>query len=227
MIEKPRYLIAGDRALVVEFGDQIDPATNARVRRLDQLLESHPIEGVLETVPTFRSLLVVYDPLFIRFDDLVLKLEELESEPAEPRDPKQTVIIPTVYGGDFGPDIHFVARHNQISVDEVIRLHTSREYLVYMIGFTPGFPYLGGLPRTIAAPRLQTPRTKVPAGSVGIAGEQTGIYPTESPGGWQLIGRTPLKLFDPNKKNPVLLVPGDRVRFEPIDERKFMELVRL
>jgi len=220
-----RYLVAGDKALVVEFGSGIDPGTNARVQGLYRSLLSDPIPGVVETIPTFRSLLVSYDPVLIGFNELVTRIQAVEAKPHE-TSPVRRVVIPTVYGGDFGPDLDFVAHHNHLSVEEVIRLHVSGDYLVYMIGFTPGFPYLGGLPRAIATPRLKVPRTLVPAGSVGIAGEQTGVYPIESPGGWHLIGRTPLKLYDPVRENPVLLEPGDSVRFEQIDEERFRELER-
>ncbi len=222
----PRYLVAGEKALVVEFGSRIDPQTNVRVQSLSRSLGRDPIPGVVETIPTFRSLLVAYDPLLIGFDELVSRIQAVETRPPEPCGAKTSVVIPTVYGGEFGLDIGFVARHNRISVEDVIRLHVSVSYLVYMIGFTPGFPYLGGLPSMIATPRLQVPRTRVPAGSVGIAGEQTGVYPVQSPGGWQLIGRTPLKLYDPARENPVLLEPGDSVRFERIDEATFRELER-
>lgn len=220
----PKYLAAGEKALVVEFGSRIDPRINARVQSLHRALGRNPIRGVLETIPTFRSLLISYDPLLVRFEELVSRIKAVESKPPERSEPKTPVVIPTVYGGQFGPDIDFVARHNRISVEEVIRLHASRTYLVYMIGFTPGFPYLGGLPKELATPRLQEPRTSVPAGSVGIAGEQTGVYPVESPGGWQLIGRTALKLYDSARANPVLLEPGDSVRFERIDEAEFWKL---
>jgi inhibitor of KinA len=222
----PRYLVAGEKALVVEFGSRIDPGINARVQGLFRALGRERIPGVVETIPTFRSLLVSYDPLLVGFDELVSRIQAVGSAVPERSETRNALLIPTVYGGQFGPDIDFVARHNRVSVEEVIRLHISGDYLVYMIGFTPGFPYLGGLPDQIATPRLQVPRTVVPAGSVGIAGNQTGVYPVESPGGWQLIGRTPLKLYDPARENPVLLEPGDSVRFERIDEAKFRELIR-
>ncbi len=222
----PRYLVAGEKALVVEFGSRIDPGTNARVQSLCRSLERDPIPGVVETIPTFRSLLVSYDPLQVSFDQLVSRIQTVETRLPEIWPARTPLVIPIVYGGQFGPDIDFVARHNGISVEEVIRLHVSGDYVVYMIGFTPGFPYLGGLAKQIATPRLKVPRTLVPAGSVGIAGEQTGVYPVESPGGWQLIGRTPLKLYDRTRKNPVLLAPGDSARFERIDETKFWQLER-
>jgi len=223
-LRAPRYLVAGEKGLVVEFGSRIDREINARVQTLYRSLGREPIPGVVETVPTFRSLLVSYDPLLIGFDELVSRIQAVETRPPNAGQAKEPVVISTVYGGQFGPDLEFVARHNGISVEEAISLHVTAVYLVYMIGFAPGFPYLGGLPGKIATPRLQAPRTRVPAGSVGIAGEQTGVYPVDSPGGWQLIGRTPLKLYDPGRENPVLLEPGDSVRFERIDEAKFWEL---
>jgi len=218
----PKYLVAGDKAVVVEFGSGIDPGTHARVHGLYHSLLTDPIPGVVETIPTFRSVLVSYDPLLIALDELISRIQAIEAKPHEAPAVKR-VVIPTVYGGEFGPDLDFVARHNGLSVEEVIRLHVSSDYRVYMIGFTPGFPYLGVLPPAIATPRLKVPRTLVPSGSVGIAGEQTGVYPVESPGGWQLIGRTPLQLYDPNRRSPVLLEPGDMVRFDRIDEATFRE----
>ncbi|HHY76979.1 MAG TPA: 5-oxoprolinase subunit PxpB, partial [Clostridiales bacterium] len=141
-------------------------------------------------------------------------------------EPAKVVEIPTIYGGEYGPDIEFVAQHNNLTVDEVIEIHSSRNYLIYMLGFTPGFPYLGGMSEKIETPRLKTPRTKIPAGSVGIAGKQTGIYPIDSPGGWQLIGRTPVKLYDPLADPPVLLNAGDYVRFVPIDEKEYKSILK-
>ncbi|RLC77330.1 MAG: allophanate hydrolase [Chloroflexi bacterium] len=218
----PRFLPAGDMALVVELGDEISEEVNRQVHSLAYVLESASFPGLGEIVPTYRSLLVHYDPLRLSFNEVKdLVLEALrrceEAPPPEPR----VVEIPVVYGGEFGPDIEFVAKHNGLSVEEVIRLHSNATYTVYMIGFVPGFTYLGGLPKRLATPRLPTPRTLVPAGSVGIAGEQTGIYPIDIPGGWRLIGRTPLKLFDPHREPPVLLKPGDKVRFVPITEEEF------
>ena len=218
----PRFLPFGDTAIVVEFGDRIDAATNLRVRALAHSLAHAAIGGFGETVITYRSLLVHYDPCLWTYDEALHLLKSRVSDavcvaPAVER----LVEVPTVYGGAFGPDLEYVAAHNAIGVEEVIRLHTSVEYPVYMLGFTPGFPYLGGVPPDIAAPRLETPRPRVPAGSVGIAGQQTGIYSVESPGGWRIIGRTPLRLFDPFREPPALLAPGDRVRFVAIAPTEF------
>lgn len=218
----PRYLPAGDAALVVEFGDRIDEAINRRVHVLAHLLAQDPTPGLGEAVPTYRSVLVHYDPLQLGGDDIARLVEErLQRVEEAPLPQPRTVEIPTVYGGEFGPDLEFVAEHNGLDVEEVIRFHSSVDYLVYMLGFTPGFPYMGGMPIAIATPRLETPRPHVPAGSVGLAGQQTGIYPIESPGGWQIIGRTPLVLFDPHRDPPALLAAGDRVRFVPISKAEF------
>jgi inhibitor of KinA len=213
----PRYLPAGDRGLVVEFGDRIDPAINRRVRDLFVALDAAHVDGVVELVPTYRSLLVEFDPLRLAPESLVETVGQTlarlaDVPPPEPR----TLEVPTVYGGEFGPDLAFVASHNGLTEDEVVRIHSGTDYLVYMMGFSPGFPYLGGMSERIATPRLKTPRTAIPAGSVGIAQAQTGIYPVESPGGWQLIGRTPLRLFDARRQPPVLVEAGDYIRFVPV-----------
>jgi KipI family sensor histidine kinase inhibitor len=208
--------------LVVEFGDRIDEAINRRVHLLAHVLAQDPVPGLGEAVPTYRSLLVHYDPLQLGYGDVARLVKDRLQEMEDVRLPQPRLVeVPTLYGGEFGLDIAFVARHNGISVEEVIRIHSGVDYPVYMLGFTPGFPYLGGVAAAIAAPRLQTPRPRVPAGSVGIAGQQTGIYPIESPGGWRIIGRTPLVLFDPHRDRPALLAAGDRVRFLPISEAEY------
>lgn len=218
----PHYRIMGDRALIVELGDEISPEVNRKVRKLALALEGKPIEGLVETIPTYRSLLIIYDPLTIGLTTLQQKVDALYKEidiihiPA----PK-TVEIPVVYGGEYGPDLEWVADYLNISTKEVIHLHSGSTYQVYMIGFTPGFPYLGELPEGLVTPRRETPRTLTPAGSVAIAQRQTGIYPVESPGGWHIIGRTPLRLFDPTQSPPTLLEMGDRVKFLPIVEGEF------
>ena len=203
----------------VELGDDISPETNGRVYGLMAAIEGAETAGVLEMVPTYRSLLVYYDPDAVTATGLEEAIRELgadalERESREPR----VVEVPTRYGGEHGPDLDFVARHAGLSVDEVVSLHSGVDYLVYMMGFSPGFPYLGGLHPALATPRLESPRSVIPAGSVGIAEGQTGVYPVASPGGWRLIGRTPVKLFDPQRRQPTLLSPGDRVRFVPVDD---------
>lgn len=217
---------AGDSALVIIFGNEINESVNKKVHAVANAIEKAKPEWLIEVVPTYTSIYVYYDPLKINYQEILKAVEPFLS--AEPKEEEHRVVeIPTVYGGEFGPDIEFVANYNGLTVDDVIELHSKPSYRVYMLGFTPGFAYLGGMDERIATPRLEKPRLKVPAGSVGIAGKQTGIYPLESPGGWRLIGRTPLRLFDPNKALPTLLQPGDYVKFVPIDEEEFWEIYKL
>lgn len=225
-----RMLVAGEQGLIVEFGNAIDPAVNARVHRLARALAARGLEGVIETVPTYRSLLVLFDPLILPRERLDSEVEALLADPAVEEAPGvggNTVELPVLYGGEFGPDLTFIARHTGLSTEEVIAIHSSSSYLVYMLGFTPGFPYLGGMSSRLATPRLSSPRGKVPTGSVGIAGSQTGVYPVESPGGWRLIGRTPLRLFDLEAEQPFLLAPGDVVRFRPVDEEEYWAYLQI
>ncbi len=217
-----RIVAAGDQALVVELGEGIDEHVNRRVHALAFAIEQEAIDGVIDMIPAYRSLLLNYDPLRVGLDGLARTLGQLAASldafvPPRPRH----VEVPTCYGGVYGPDLPFVAEHNGLSEAEVIAIHTLHPCRVFMMGFSPGFAYLGGMSPRIATPRLQTPRTSIPAGSVGIAQQQTGIYPVESPGGWQLIGRTPMTLFDPARTPPTLLQPGDLVRFVAIDETEF------
>jgi len=222
MYREPRLLIAGDRAVVIEFGNAVSPEINERVRKLLLRIEKFPIRGVEEAVPTYRSLLIHYNPMLVPLEALRDAVETAVRESMEMPLPKaRRVILPTKYGGDRGPDLEYVARYNKLAIEDVIRIHSGTDYLVYMIGFTPGFPYLGELPRSIACPRLSTPRVKVPAGSVGIAGTLTGVYSVDSPGGWRLIGQTPLKLFDEKLDPPSLLRSGDYARFVPTSEEDF------
>ena len=227
MYQHSRFLPAGDMALSIELGDDISPETNRRVRDLSLALQMESIPGIIDQVPTYRSVLLYYDPLRLPLRELQERLRTLEERPKDADiEAPNLVEIPTVYGGEYGPDLDHVAEHTGLTTEEVIRLHSGADYLVYMMGFTPGFTYLGGMSERIATPRLQTPRTAIPAGSVGIAERQTGIYPTESPGGWQLIGRTPLHLFDPQRDPPVVVDAGDYVRFVPINESAYLELDR-
>ena len=220
-----RYLPAGDSALVLEIGDEIHPAINRKIRGLVLALEKTTIPGIREFIPTYRSLFVQYDPAEILFGELIGKIKQIESQLEAAAIPEPRIVeIPVEYGGACGPDLEFVAQHNKLSPEEVIALHTDRDYQVYMLGFTPGFCYLGGLSERLETPRLAEPRTRIPAGSVGIAGKQTGIYPIDSPGGWQLIGRTPLCLFDPNREPPVLIHAGEYVRFVRINENEYEKI---
>lgn len=226
MYDKTKYLPAGDRTLIVEVGDKIEESANAKIRGLNIAIQEAGIPGIIEMVPTYRSLMVIYEPLKIEFGTLVDKIKSLENSINDMAIPEASVVeIPTLYGGEYGPDIQLVAEHNKLSADEVIKIHASVEYLIYMLGFTPGFTYLGGMSNKIETPRLKNPRAKIPAGSVGIAGKQTGIYPIESPGGWQLIGRTPVKLYDPYRKEPVLLNAGDYVKFVPISRKEYDDIL--
>lgn len=222
-----KFLNAGDAAVVVEVGDGIDPTTNGRVHTLARAIDARPVAGIVDLVPAYRSLLVSYDPLATTRPDLEREIASLAATLEEqPRRPSRVLEVPTVYGGEFGPDLTFVAEYAGLPADEVVRIHSEPDYLIYMMGFTAGFPYLGSLSPKIAAPRLQTPRTRIPAGSVGIAQEQTGIYPAEGPGGWQIIGRSPLRLFDPWRDPPVAVQAGEYIRFVPITEQTFRDIER-
>lgn len=224
---KVRMKASGDSGLIVEFGSVIDPQTNRRISAAAKAIEARAIKGVIECVPTYGTILIVYNPLLTGFEELqgaLSFLAEMGEDPLENDKQKQIFVIPVCYGGDYGPDLEYVADYNHIAVDEVIRLHGTPAYLVYMLGFTPGFPYLGGMDKRIVTPRLLTPRKKIPAGSVGIAGHQTGIYPVESPGGWQIIGRTPVKLFDPERTSPALLFAGAGIRFKAVDEKEYKRI---
>ena len=207
----------GDRSLLVELGEKISPGVNRRVQELMLQLQQARLPGVREFAPGYRSLLVVFDPLTLSPSELKARITDVATRPDTAGLPQAKLLtVPVFYGGNYGPDLEGVAGHLGISTDEVIRLHTETIYRVYMIGFTPGYPYMGELPAALAVPRRSTPRTRVPKGSVGIARRQTGIYSVESPGGWQIIGWTPIELFDPTRQLPSLLEMGDRVKFEAV-----------
>lgn len=214
---RARFLPAGDTAFAVEFGERIDPEINSLVHRTAALLAAAPPEGLVETVPSFRSLLVHYDPLTTNAETLQKLIGELELDAATSAGAGRIWRIPALYGGAGGADLAEVAAATGLSEAEVIALHAGTLYRVYAQGFLPGFAYLGELPASLDLPRRINPRVRVPAGSVAIAQRMTGIYPVESPGGWHLIGHTPLRFFDPGKAPPTLFAPGDRVRFVPVD----------
>lgn len=221
-----RFLPAGDSAIAVEFGREIDLNINNQVAAMRTVIEAAidegKLKGIVELVPTYGSLLVVYDQLDVGYAGLIEQLKILaEGLEGVVIPDREVVEIPVVYGGEYGPDLGIVAQLNNLSEDEVIKRHSEAEYPIYMLGFVAGFPYLGGMDKSIAAPRKQTPRLKIPAGSVGIAGQQTGIYSVESPGGWQIIGRTPLKLYDADGEKPILLRAGQSIRFKPITEAEY------
>jgi KipI family sensor histidine kinase inhibitor len=214
LYETPICRIMGDRALLIELGDEISAAMCLKVRQMFLTIEAYWIEGLLEMVPAYQSLLLIYDPLAICLPALMDRVMAL-ARTATCTTPQKAPLhsVPVVYGGEYGPDLDWVARFHGISAGQVIRLHTTTNYQVYMIGFTPGFAYLGELPDGLDTPRKKTPRVRVKAGSVGIARRQTGIYSVDSPGGWQIIGRTPLTLFDPEREPPTRFKMGDLVRF--------------
>ena len=221
-----RFLVLGDSAVSVEFGQEINIEINRKVMALQGCVEraasEGELEGIVETVPTYCALMIVYNPLVLGYDELVEKLSAvIGSMKLADAGERQVVEIPVVYGGEYGPDLDEVATQHGMTAEEVIRLHAAPEYPVYMLGFVAGFPYLGGMDERLATPRKKSPRLKIAAGSVGIAGGQTGIYSVESPGGWQIIGRTPLKLYDAASENPVLLSAGSYVKFKPISEAEY------
>jgi len=216
MIFKPKLLPLGDSSLLIQFGEEIDFTINQRVHALAGLIEGSSIQGIIETVPAYATLLVHYDPLVLSFTHLQTHLRTKLNLVEETANRKRRRVEVTVqYGGEYGIDLESAAVKLQLSIDEIIRLHSERIYTIYMMGFTPGFPYMGKLPDELVMPRLETPRTRVPAGTVAIAGSQTGIYSIDSPGGWHLIGWTPLQLFNPESESPFLFAPGDEVKFIP------------
>ena len=220
---KPTISPVGDRAISIDFGQVIDPKINRHIRQTIERIKELQLEGIIELVPTYCALLVEYDAMLYSYSDICNIIEPtLEEGMTDTTNELVTVVeVPTVYGGEFGPDLSFFATHNHLSEDEVVSIHSGTDYLVYMLGFIPGFTYLGGMDSRIATPRLSSPRTLIPAGSVGIAGEQTGTYPSDSPGGWQIIGRTPVTMYDMSKAQVALLNAGDYVRYVPIDESEF------
>jgi len=222
-----RILPAGDSVLVVEFEERIDPVINARAIALAESVQAAGLSGIRDVVPTYRTVAVFFDPLRTNYAALVARLEQEAGRDTSNAGTERTAIrIPVCYGGDFGPDLPAVAAAAGMNTDAVVELHAGTTYRVFMIGFVPGFAYMGVVDERIAMPRHATPRVRVPIGSVGIAGLQTGIYPAETPGGWQLIGRTPLKPFDPRRAEPFLLTAGDAVRFHAIDRAEYDELWR-
>jgi KipI family sensor histidine kinase inhibitor len=222
-----RFQRASDQSLLIYFGDQIALEAHDKIRKLLRLLETEPIAGVCNLHPAYHSILVKFDPLQRHHDELeklldqyIARLENVSLP--EPRE----IEIPVCYGGEHGPDLNEVSAIHAMSPEQVVALHSSSSYLVYFLGFVPGFAYLGGLPEALVTPRLATPRRKVPAGSVGIAGNQTGVYPVATPGGWRLLGRTPVQIFRPDRNELSLLSIGDRVRFAPISREQFTALER-
>src|SRR5215468_2303802 len=222
---KARFQPASDQSLLIYFGDKITLEANESVRKLLCLLEAQPIAGVRNLHPAYCSLLVKFDPLKWRHEELREVLEAYVVRTHEMALPEPRLVeIPVCYGGEFGPDLHDVATLHQLTPDQVIELHAATTYLVYFLGFAPGFAYLGELPDGLVTPRLPTPRRRVPPGSVGIAGNQTGVYPFATPGGWRLLGRTPVAMFRPDRQGLSLLRLGDHVRFQPVSAEQFAAL---
>lgn len=228
----------GDSAIIIKFNNEIDINTHLKIKVLSEYLDKNPFTGMIEYVPAFVTMTIFYNPLevikearnkhdlqnkipyeivFSIIKDILSKIKD------DIKDDPRIVEIPVCYEEEFGPDLKFVAEHNNLSVEEVIQIHLSYENRVYMIGFAPGFPYLAGMSEKIAAPRKKTPRLSIPAGSVGIAGSQTGVYPISTPGGWQIIGRTPLELFRPESEIPSLLQSGDIVKFKAISKAEYYQ----
>ncbi|MDO4338945.1 MAG: 5-oxoprolinase subunit PxpB [Eubacteriales bacterium] len=223
-----RILTAGDSSLLVEFGKEISPEINRRIAATVQLMRDQSIEGVVDVIPAFCSLLINYDPRVVSYENITARIQGLLKLDAKAGGgTKKIYEIPVCYGGEYGPDIDNIAKHAGLTQEEVIQIHSSRDYLIYMLGFLPGFCYLGGLDERIHTPRLANPRLKINAGSVGIGGSQTGIYPLDSPGGWQLMGMTPVKTYDPEREVPILVEAGDYIRFVPIDEEEYKRIREL
>ena len=224
-MEKIRVLTAGDSALLIQFEQRIGEDVNRRISATVKLLKMQQIEGIVDMIPAYASLLVQYNPLVIRYEEIYKRVSAIVKMDTKVESMEKKVWeIPVLYGGELGPDFSYVAEHAGISGEELIRLHREKDYLVYMLGFLPGFTYLGGLEEKLHTPRLENPRVKIPAGSVGIGGSQTGVYPVDSPGGWQLIGRTPVKMYDPEKQDPILVQAGEYIHFYPIRDAEYARI---
>ena len=225
---EPRFLACGDRALSVELGDEITRDINARILALEYLLQQKRVPGVGETVPSYRALLVYYDPLVVAYEELTVTLRALLAE-ARPEvlPPVRTVELPCCYGGELGFELGAAAAKLGLGPDEMARLHAGADYYVYFVGFTPGLPYMTGMPERLTIPRLTNPRVKTPPGSVSIGGVQCCIYSVESPGGFWVLGRTPVRMYDPTAPDPILLRAGDHVRFRPVDRAEYDAIAAL
>lgn len=223
----------GDSAIVIQLGNDIDPIVHEKLSALLQAVEQQPFAGFIEALPAYTSITIYYNPIIVH-KQLYPKIQQtsyikvhtyieklLTTSYTTLKSNKRIIEIPVYYGDKHGPDLEIVASHNELKPEDVIRLHSEKEYLVYMLGFAPGFPFLGGMDEQIATPRKESPRLAIPKGSVGIAGQQTGIYPFETPGGWQIIGRTPIELFLPDQDPPTLLQAGDKIRFVPITHEQY------
>lgn len=215
----------GDSAITITFGHKIEERIHHQIKQFSQIFISQKIHGVLECTQAYTTVSIFYDPTVLSYTEIKKRVLTIYKSAMESQ-PIQSIVyrIPVYYGGRTGPDLGFIAKYNNMSEQEVIHTHVNKEYLIHMIGFVPGFPYLGGLPNTIAAPRLKIPRAKIAAGSVGIGGNQTGIYPAEVPSGWRIIGITPLSLFNPESENPSLLSAGNFVSFYPVECEEYLSI---
>lgn len=224
-MEEIKIYTAGDSSVLIQFGQEIAPEINAKITAFVHLMRAQHVEGVTDIIPAFTSLLINYDPRVTSYQTLKNRLVKLiRLDVSKEASASRIFEIPVCYGGTYGPDLDHIAEHAGLTPQEVIDIHCSRDYLIYMLGFLPGFSYLGGLDERIHTPRLANPRIKIPAGSVGIGGSQTGIYPLDSPGGWQLLGLTPVKTYDPNREIPILFEAGDYIRFVPVSEKNYLEI---
>ena len=228
-MEGIKIIQSSENSLLIQFENKIDETINRKIRILCDYFEKHKIKGITEYVPYYTAISIIYNPFEIKLHEgfplLKNEIENIINSLDFSKEYKENIVeIPVCYEEDFGPDIKYVAKYNNISIEEVVNIHTSGKYLVYMLGFAPGFPYLGGMNKKIATPRKETPRLKIPEGSVGIAGMQTGVYPIETPGGWQIIGRTPLQLFNIESSKKSLLKCGDIVKFKSISVNEYIKL---
>ena len=224
-MDSVRILTEGDASLLIQFPQEISPEVNARITSIVKILRQQQMPGIVDIIPAFASLLINYNPLIISYEELAGRLADiLKMDVGTEQAEKRVFEIPVLYGGAGGPDLSAIAEHAGLSVEEVIKIHTGTEYLIYMLGFLPGFCYLGGLDERIHTPRLANPRLAIPRGSVGIGGNSTGIYPMESPGGWQLMGLTPVRTYDPDREIPILVNAGEYIHFYPITEEEFAEI---
>lgn len=227
-METIRFLTAGDRSMVVEFGNVIDEEVNNRVHTLEKRIIREQIPGVVELLPTFRSLMIYYDPLSTSFEKIEQRIRGYRNIWEDAGEKKKKILkIPCCYGARFGQDIADMEAYTGLDRDEIISIHSSVDYKIYMMGFLPGFVYLGGLDKRIEMPRLNVPRVKIQPGAVGIGGSQTGVYPVASPGGWRLMGGTPVDFYDPEREEPILCKAGEYIRFIPITISDYYDIRRM